>query len=179
MVIKSLRALEAPITISQLGKIIGMDPGTIKLRISTGKFPTKALLIVGPDTRIDPQALADELERQQGAQEDPIEYWKRRGDEVHGVGQGEIKYRIPVTGDLNDLFDSMSELAEQGDWVKKYDMVAIVDRWANPERQIETIEPPIKIDYVLDPSAPDTPARLTETIGPPRTIHVYAPVTNW
>ena len=67
MVIETLRALEAPITISQLGKIIGMDPGTIKLRISTGKFPTKPLIIVGPDIRIDPRVMADELEAARGA----------------------------------------------------------------------------------------------------------------
>jgi hypothetical protein len=65
MVIEKLRALEAPITIAQLSKIISMDPDTIKLRISTGKFPMKALIIIGPDVRIDPALLAAEIEQRQ------------------------------------------------------------------------------------------------------------------
>jgi hypothetical protein len=44
-----------------------MDAGTIKLRISTGKFPTKPLIIIGPDIRIDPRVMADELDAARGA----------------------------------------------------------------------------------------------------------------
>lgn len=145
MVIEALRALEAPITISQLGKIIGMDPDTIKLRISTGKFPTKPLILVGPDVRVDPQELANELERKQETQErlhrGGIDNWHRVGNEIHGFRSGEVKCMIPVTSDVFDLYIVLSDLACSHDWVEKRDLIEIARAWAEPVRHPEHVGP--------------------------------------
>ena len=67
MVITTLRQQAAPIGVAVCARILGLDPKTLNYRIATGKFPSAAVLQITPeDTRIDPQALATYLERQQG-----------------------------------------------------------------------------------------------------------------
>jgi hypothetical protein len=134
MVVAELKALTAAITISQCGRIIGLDPDTIKARIHAGKFPMKALIIIGQDTRIDPALLADEIE---GSQKEgsPVWWgpltWKRVGTGIDGFDatgverSGWIDTRTPDR--LVDFVQHMS----QKNWVTKRDLVDIVRVWAD------------------------------------------------
>jgi hypothetical protein len=151
MVIIQLQQIDGPITVSRCAQLIGLDPKTLYKRIKERKFHMRSILRlsqVEEDIRIDPAILGRELERHASANW-PMEYWRREGDEIHGIRQGEVEYTIQITDDIADLPKAIDKLVCTKDWVTQYAISAIVSCWVTPDRKRDLVGPPVKIDQSL------------------------------
>lgn len=130
MVVAQLRALTAPITIGQCGRILGLDPDTIKARIHAGLFPARTLIIVGPDVRIDPALLADEIEKHHGAERQDMRVeWRAAGNGIDGYRDGIAIQTCADVRTPNQLVDMLRSYSRKT-WVTKRDLVNIATVWA-------------------------------------------------
>lgn len=152
MVITQLKQIDAPITVSRCAQLIGLDPKTLYKRIKERKFHMRSILRlsqVEEDIRIDPAILGRELERHASASW-PMEFWRREGDEIHGIREGEVEYTIQITADIADLSKAIDKLVCTKDWVDQYAITAIVSRWVTWDTNRDRVGPPLKDEHLYD-----------------------------